>query len=90
MGCQKMIVKEIADQGANYVLALEANHTNLREEVSKHFTPLVDDTDSETTKALCEGTSSKPKNTTWSCHVAADCSHGKIVEGGISKVLTFP
>lgn len=37
MGCQKKIVKEIIDSGANYVLALKGNHETVHEEVKTYL-----------------------------------------------------
>lgn len=37
MGCQKHIAEQILEKGANYMLALKANHENLYEEVRSYF-----------------------------------------------------
>jgi predicted transposase YbfD/YdcC len=37
MGCQKHIAGQIEEKGADYVLALKANHENLHEEVVSYF-----------------------------------------------------
>lgn len=37
MGCQKHITGQIEEKGADYILALKANHENLHEEVVSYF-----------------------------------------------------
>ncbi len=37
MGCQKHIAEQIVEKGADYILALKANHENLHKEVESYF-----------------------------------------------------
>lgn len=37
MGCQKEIARQISDKGAEYVLSLKGNQSNLNEDVSRYF-----------------------------------------------------
>ncbi len=49
MGCQKEIAQQIIDKGAEYILALKGNQSELNEQVKAHFNYTIPDSTHEST-----------------------------------------
>jgi predicted transposase YbfD/YdcC len=70
MGCQKEIAAQIADQKADYVLALKGNHATVHEEVQEFFTDAVAPCALEPARTVAPGT--------MDFHQTTEKDHGRI------------